>query len=108
MSAASPIETFAPGRSLACTVQKRPAAQLHRDTIERLMWLDPENKKSLKHAYNVRQRRLNVYNRGNRDWTSREKAARVVAVEPGATFNLPYHHDLARDLASVAEYLTIK
>ena len=105
---ASPIETYKPGQSLACTIEKRPVAQHYRDTIERLMWLDPENKKSLKNAYELRQRRLNVYNRGNRDWTSREKAARVVAVEPGASFNLPYHHDLANDLASVSKFLKIK
>ncbi|MDX9911516.1 MAG: hypothetical protein RBS39_06775 [Phycisphaerales bacterium] len=108
MSSASPIDTYKPGQTLACTVAKRPMAQRHRDTIERLMWLDPDNKKSMKHAYDVRQRRLNVYNRGNRDWTSREKAARVVSVEAGATFSLPYNHDLANDLASISQFLTIK
>lgn len=104
----STIDSINPGQTIRCTVAKEPQAKGHRDTIARLMRRDPENAKALTQAQAVRKRRLNVYVRGNRFWTSREKAARVVRVANGETWNMPFTPDLAADLRSVESYLTIE
>jgi hypothetical protein len=99
---------FKPGQDLVCTVSKMPLSQDTTDTIARLMRLDPSNKKALRRAQRMRRQRMVVYNRGNRDWVSREKTARVVKVVPGATFTLPFSLDLAKDLELVKAYVAVK
>lgn len=105
---ASAVDALKAGQALTCTVERLPRASGHVSTLERLMRLDPQNKKSLRRAQDVRRRRMNVYNRGNRDWVSREKPARVVGVRKGVTWTLPYELSLAPDLRAVESYLTIK
>lgn len=102
------ISKFKAGQTLVCTVEKSPRTDDQTDTIARLMRLDPVNKRALRRAQRMRKQRLLIYNRGNRDWVSREPSAVVVRVEPGATFNLPYTLDLANDLAAVETYLSVK
>lgn len=104
----STIDSVKPGQTIRCTVAKEPKAQGPRITIERLMRRDPENKKALADAQAVRRRRKNVYVRGNRFWTSREKAAKVVRVTGGAAWQMPFTPDLAADLRSVEPYLKIE
>ncbi|MBK9188247.1 MAG: hypothetical protein HUU18_05955 [Phycisphaerales bacterium] len=108
MATKSKVDALKPGQNVQCTVEKSPRAEGALKTIERLMRLDPENKKALRRAQVVRDRRLNVYNRGNRDWTSREKPARVVGVRKGVSWTLPYNVSLASDLRSVEAFLTLK
>lgn len=105
---ADQIDTVSAGQTLRCTVAKTPKAKAPKDTIARLMRLDPENARSLRRAQHLRSRRMNTYIRGNRVWHSREKAARVVRVANGQTWNLPMSPVLAADLKSVAGYLTIE
>jgi len=102
------VSKFKPGTSLVCTVAKLPRKTDAVDTIERLMRLDPANKKALRRAQRMRKQRVLIYTRGNRDWVSREKSARVVRVATGETWTLPYNLDLADALASVGSYLTVK
>lgn len=105
---AQTIDAFKPGQSIRCTIAKTPRAKGPRETIARLMRLDPENARGLRRAQLLRSRRMNAYIRGNRLWHSREKAARVVRVAPGESWNLPFTPALAPDLKSVASYLTIE
>ncbi len=105
---ADQIETVSAGQTLKCTVAKTPMAKGAKETIARLMRMDPENAKSLRRAQHLRARRMNTYIRGNRVWHSREKAARVVRVADGQSWNLPMFPAIAADLKSVAEYLTIE
>lgn len=102
------VSKFKAGQDVVCTVAKTPASENACITIERLMRLDPVNKKALRRAQRMRKQREVVYNRGNRDWTSREKPARVVHVVPGESWTLAFNHDVARDLQSVGEFLTVK
>ena len=102
------IDNLSAGDRVTCTIAKAPNNAAATKTIERLMRLDPDNKKALDHAQHVRDRRKNVYVRGNRWWTSREKAARVVRCETGASWTLPFTFQIKPDLASVAQYLTIQ
>jgi hypothetical protein len=105
---ADKIESITPGRSIRCTVSKMPVAKAPRDTIARLMRLDPVNRKALRRAQELRRKRMHTYIRGNRLWHSREKAARVVYVRDGASWEMPMTPQLADDLKSVAPYLTIE
>ena len=105
---ADQIDSNTVGQTLRCTVAKTPKAKAAKDTIARLMRLDPSNVKSLRRAQHLRARRMNTYIRGNRVWHSREKAARVVRVSNGQSWDLPMNPSLADDLKSVAAYLTIE
>ena len=99
--------TFKPGQTIACTISKAPRSKGATTTIERLMRLDPENKKALRRAQRMRRQRMVVYNRGNRDWVSREQPARVVNIALGANWNMVYSHDMAGDLKSVASFVSV-
>jgi hypothetical protein len=102
------MASYKPGQHLVCTVTKVPLNENAQDTIARLMRLDPANKKALRRAQRMRRQRMVVYNRGNRDWYSREKTAKVVQVATGASFTLPFTLSLAGDLANVEKYLAVK
>lgn len=102
------IDAIAPGQTIRCTVAKSPRAKAPRDTIARLMRLDPANAKSLRRAQHLRLKRMHRYIRGNRLWSSREKAARVVRVADGASWQMPLTPAITPDLKSVADYLTIE
>ena len=96
-----------PGQVITCTVVAAPRTDDKRQTIERLMRRDPEHKRSLRRTQQLRERRLHVYTRGNRDWTSREKSARVVRADLGATWTMPFTPDIAPDLRSVATLVSV-
>lgn len=100
--------TFTTGQVLTCVVDREPRSHGEETTLERLMRRDPENKRALRRAQRMRAQRMNIYNRGNRDWVSREKPARVVRAVKGATWTMEFTPDIANDLASVAGCLTIK
>jgi len=102
------ISSYTPGQNLHCTIDKLPRTADAVATIARLMRMDPVNKRALRRAQRMRRQRMVVYNRGNRDWISREKSARVVHVGVGENWVLPYTLDLAHDLVSIANYVTIK
>lgn len=104
----APDSSFKPGQDLVFTVTKVPQAQDASDTIARLMRLDPVAKRGLRRAHRMRQQRVVVYNRGNRDWVKREKSAKVVRVAQGATWTMPFSFDLARDIQSVQKYLSVQ
>lgn len=98
---------FKPGQTLSCTVSSLPQSQDARDTIARLMRLDPASKKALRTAQRMRRQRMVIYNRGNRDWVKRESTAKVVRVEKGANWSFPFDYSLASDVAKVQSYLQI-
>jgi hypothetical protein len=100
--------SFKPGQVLTCVVETLPRSHGEETTLERLMRRDPANKRALRRAQRMRGQRINVYNRGNRDWTSREKPARVVRVDRGVTWTMEFTPDIASDLASVARCISVK
>lgn len=102
------MQSFKPGQSIKCTVKATPKTENRVQTIERLMRLDPVSRRDLRKAHRVRQQRLNVYNRGNRDWTSREICARIVRCNVGASWTMTFNFNIATDLAAVAPYLSIE
>ncbi len=97
-----------PGQQIQITVNALPRAKGDLDTIERLMRMDPANKKALRTANRKRSQRMVIYNRGNRDWVKREKCARVVRVAKGSEWSMTYTADLAGEFAAVGSFLAIK
>lgn len=99
---------FAAGSTLRCTVTKTPNSHGAQTTLERLMRLDPKIRKGLKRAHTKRQQSLEVYIRGNRDWTKREPCGKLVKAEKGQSWSMTFDPTLAPDLASVAGFVKIE
>jgi hypothetical protein len=97
-----------PGTNLLCTIEKLPRTDDQASTLARLMRKDPATKRALRRAQRMRRQRMVVYNRGNRDWYSREKSAQVVRIAKGQSWTLPFSLDLAGDLAIVGPFVSIK
>lgn len=100
--------SFSAGQTIKCTVTSEPKAEGARKTIERLMRRDPAVVKGLKHAQELRRRRMHAYIRGGRMWYDRESPARIVRVVTGNSWTMPYTVDLDKDIASVSSYLSIE
>jgi hypothetical protein len=99
---------FKPGQNLVCTLEKLPRTDDQESTIARLMRKDPATKRALRRAQRMRRQRMVVYNRGNRDWYSREKSAQVVRIAKGQSWTMPFTLDLASDLAVVGPFVSVK
>lgn len=78
------------------------------DTITRLMRRDPDIKRGLARAQRMRRQRMHAYIRGGRMWYSREKAAKIAICEQGGSWSMRFTHDIAPDLASVEQYLSLE
>lgn len=102
------IDTLKAGQNVKCTVTAMPRAAGRSKTIERLMRLDPVNKKGLARAYHKRQLGWQTKNRGNRDWVMRQTCGKIIRVAKGATWTMPFDVNMAADLQSVAQYVKIE
>lgn len=102
------LETLKPGQTIQVTVTKTPRTEDAVGTIERLMRQDPAIKRGLRKSHRRRMQNLNVYIRGNRDWTSREKCGKLVRADKGATWTMTFVPHLAADMRSVQQFLDVK
>ncbi|MCC6426690.1 MAG: hypothetical protein IT435_07695 [Phycisphaerales bacterium] len=102
------LDSLKPGQKITCTITKAPRGEARISTLERLMRRDPVANKALKKGHKRRQQNLNVYNRGNRDWTSRVKVAKVVRVDAGEAWSMVFTADLLPDFKSIAEFIEVK
>jgi hypothetical protein len=99
--------TYPAGTNLTLTVSRVPLAKGPRDTIARLMRLDPANAKALRKSQKAREDKNNFYIRGNRLWGSRAKCGKVVRVAKGEQWTMAFTPQIGGDLASVTAYLSI-
>ena len=102
------LDTLTAGQNFKFSILKRPRSAGGVKTLERLMRMDATTVRGLRKAQHKRMQGLVVYNRGNRDWTKREPCGKLVRVEKGQSWTLCYSVNLAGDLASVADYLSIE
>jgi hypothetical protein len=102
-----PTASYKPGQTLTCTVDSIPLSEGGRQTIAKLMRKDLTHKRNLRKAQTKRRQRMNVYIRGNREWTSRETVAKVVRVVKGASWTMVYTPDMDGELNFVAKNLKI-
>lgn len=101
------LESIKPGQSIACTITKVPRSHGGRETLSRLMRMDPDIQKKLRKSQTRRRQNMLVYNRGNRDWTSRKKCTRIVEVAAGAVWTMTYTPHVAPDLRSIADCISV-
>ena len=101
-------QNFKPGQQIRLTITSAPRNEAGVDTLERLMRLEPGVKRGLRKAQRRRRQDMVVYNRGNRDWYQREKCARIAKAREGASWTMPFSHQLAPELASVASYVKVE
>lgn len=104
----SNLESFKPGQKITCTITKVPAAEGDRKTLARLMRLDAVAIRALRRAQSLRRQRMVVYNRGNRDWVSRESCAKVVRVAVGENWTMPYRLDLVHELKNLSGFVSVR
>lgn len=102
------FEDFEPGSDIRLTVTKKPASEAARDTIRRLLLSSHEQQKASKKAADHRRRHADWRTRAGRPWNNRPRIPRVFHARPGETSTIRYRPQLAPDLQSVAEYLTIE
>ena len=101
------IDTLSAGDTISITVDKVPNNKSSRDTIVRLMRRDPDIKRSLARAQRMRRQRMHSYIRGGRRWYSRERAAQIAVCEQGRSWSMDFTFDIAPDLKSVQDYISI-
>lgn len=102
------IDTLSAGDTIKCTINKVPNNKGSVDTITRLMRRDPDIKRGLARAQRMRRQRMHAYIRGGRMWYSREKAAQIAICEQGNTWSMRFTYDIALDLTSVEQYLSLE
>ena len=102
------LDNVSVGQTLHFTISKQLRPGDTYDTVQRLMRLDPANKKALKKAQNHRRRTLRVRTRGGRPFEMYVKASKVCVPVQGATFAFPYFPHVKRDIESVQHVLDIK
>ncbi|MBX3365212.1 MAG: hypothetical protein KF866_10635 [Phycisphaeraceae bacterium] len=102
------MATYTPGKMIECTIQSVPLAKGPKDTIARLMRRDPATAKALRAGQRIRRQTTPTTGRGGRVWYIRPRCGKVVKVAKGQSWQMPYTPDIARDLESVASYLSVK
>ncbi len=102
------FDAIKPGQDIEVTIATEPRRHADRETILRLMRLDPLIKKSLSSAQHYRMSNLYVRSRGRRPWAVRRKSSKSARVEQGATWNMKYYPDIAADFQAVAKFLSFK
>ncbi len=102
------VDQLTPGQTIKCTITAVPRAEARKKTVARLMRRDPAISTGLRKAQAHRRRTMIVYSRGGRDWYSRKKASRLAHVQAGNTWTMAYTPDLANDLKSVSQYVSIE
>ncbi len=96
------------GQTIKCTITSEPLAHAPRETILRLMRRDPDIKRALTRAQQLRRRRMHRYIRGNRLYSSREKCSNIARVAKGESWAMPFTPDIAPDIESVGSYLNVE
>ncbi len=102
-------DLIAPLETLTFTVEKVPKRAAQVKTIERLMKLEPDRQRTLRHL----QRRRRIYDnivgvRAGRRWINRVRATKVTKVMPGETFTIMVTPQVIPDLRSVEKFLKVE
>jgi hypothetical protein len=106
--ASAMLENVKPGQKITVSVTSRPHREDKVQTIERLMRQDISARRALARAQRTRRRETPTKTRGGRRWFIRQHPAKVVRVEPGASWEMTYIPHLADDFRSVEKHLEVK
>ncbi|MDP7009315.1 MAG: hypothetical protein QGI78_07075 [Phycisphaerales bacterium] len=98
-----------PNTEMTFTIATAPKTPAAKKTIERLMWMQDDNKRDLKMLQRRRkQKDIKHTIRAGRVWLDRPRATRTARCEQGASFTLRVTPQIVNDLKSVSKYLDIK
>jgi hypothetical protein len=100
--------SFSAGQNLKCTVVSMPPSKGAEYTIARLMRLDPDNARSLKHSHKQRDQNLIYRNRGGRPWAKRVPSSKIVRPERGESWTMPFFPQMAGELNAVSGCVKIE
>ena len=102
------FEDLKPGSEIKLTVTRIPTTKTTRETIRRLMLSSGEFRRVTKKAQNHRRHHADWRRRAGRLWNNRPKVARHFLGRVGETSTITYRPQIANDLKSVADYLSIE
>ncbi len=102
------FEDIKPGSDIKLTVTKIPSTKTTLETIRRLMLSSDEYRKVTKKAQNHRRLHADWRRRAGRLWNNRPKVARHFLGRIGESSTIRYRPQIANDLKSVADYLSIE
>ena len=99
-------DVIAPQNTVTFTVTRVPQRTAQRKTIERLMKMQPDIQKALKHRARERRQHDNIVDiRAGRKWIQRVRATKMAQVETGETFTLRLTPQVIPDVKSVEQFL---
>jgi len=102
-------DLIAPLETLTFTVAKVPRRPAQVKTIERLMKLEPERQRLLRHLQRRRRVSDNVVSiRAGRKWINRVRATKVARAHLGETFTITVTPQVIPDLRSVEKFLKVE
>jgi len=102
-------DLIAPLETLTFTVTKVPRRAAQVKTIERLMRLQPDKQRILRHLQRRRRIHDNIVRiRAGRRWINRVRATKVARVQPGEAFTLTLTPQVIPDLRSVEKFLKVE
>ncbi|TDJ56974.1 MAG: hypothetical protein E2O40_03735 [Planctomycetota bacterium] len=102
-------DLIAPLETLTFTVAKVPRRPAQVKTIERLMKLEPERQRLLRHLQRRRMVSDNVVSiRAGRKWINRVRATKVARAHLGETFTITVTPQVIPDLRSVEKFLKVE
>ncbi len=102
------FENFTPGSDIKLTVTRIPNTKTALETVRRLMLSSDEFRRVTKKAQDNRRLHADWRRRAGRLWNNRPKVARHFLGRIGETSTIRYRPQIANDLKSVADYLSIE
>ena len=100
------MSDLSPGQTVTFTVTSTPKRPAQIKTIRRLMQMQPEIRKGLKHLARRRAQKDNdPRRRAGQIWVHRKRATKLVRVEKGEQFTLEITPQIIPDIKSVDQHL---
>lgn len=102
------FDSLKPGSPVSITITSAPRSEGQKKTLSRLMKMSADNRRSMAAGQETRRRTTPIAARGGRGWAVRPTIAKLVEPKPSATWTLTWRPQLAADLASVQEFISVK
>ncbi|MFG0331683.1 MAG: hypothetical protein ACF8PN_17485 [Phycisphaerales bacterium] len=97
-----------PGQWIKVTVKENPVTRDDRQTLERLMRMNPSTQNALAKAKSVRAKVTVHRQRAGNIWSQRPEVGKIVRAEEGQEFFLRYRPQIMSDLESVSDLVEYK
>jgi len=102
------LENLKPGSDIKVTVTKTPWVHRKRETVRRILLDSTEHRRHRTEAAKKRRRQADVRTRAGRPWVNRPKIPATVRGLAGESATITYRPQLAPDLASIADYISVE